>query len=207
MLKVLGRATSINVQKVMWCAAELGLEVDRVDVGGPFGGNDQPDYLAKNPNGLVPTLEDGDFVLWESNAIVRYLAETRGRDPWLPADAAGRASAGQWMDWYLSRMHPPMTQIFLALIRTKPEDRDLDALKRTVDQTALLWTIVDKALDASDYLTGEEPTIGDIPVGCSVNRWLTLDLERPPLPNIEAFYERLKERPAYLEHVVAQPMT
>ena len=124
MLKILGRPTSINVQKVMWCAAELGIEVNRVDIGGPHGGNDTPEYLAKNPNGLVPTLEDGDFVLWESNAIVRYLAETQGQAPWFPAEANGRALASQWMDWYLTIMHPPMMVIFLTLIRTAPEDRD-----------------------------------------------------------------------------------
>ena len=127
MLKILGRATSINVQKVMWCAAELGIEVDRVDIGGPHGGNDTPEYLGKNPNGLVPTLEDDDFVLWESNSIVRYLAETRGQAHWFPAEATGRALVSQWMDWYLTRLHPPMTVIFWGQVRTAPEDRDHEA--------------------------------------------------------------------------------
>ena len=128
MLRVLGRRTSVNVQKVMWLAAELDLEIERVDIGGPFGGNDDPDYLSKNPNGLVPTLEDGDFILWESHSILRYISEKYGRSPWSPEDETGRALASQWMDWYLTKLHPHMTVIFWQLIRTAPEDRDVDAV-------------------------------------------------------------------------------
>ncbi len=175
-MRILGRKTSINVQKVMWLVAELELEVERVDIGGPFGGNDTPEYLAKNPNGLVPTLEDGDFILWESHSIVRYLSEKYGRAPWSPEDATGRAAASQWMDWYLTKMHPHMTVIFWALIRTAPEGRD--------------------------YLTGSEPTIADIPVGCSAARWFTMEVERPALPRLEAWYERIKDRPGYQDHVI-----
>ncbi len=204
MLKILGRASSINVQKVMWLSAELGAEVDRVDIGGKFGGNDMPEYLAKNPNGLVPTMEDGDLVLWESHTIVRYIAETRGRAPWYPDDAAGRGLTGQWMDWYLARMHPPMMVIFRGLIRTAPEDRDLDAMDKAVKQAARLWDMVDAHLANADYITGDAPTIGDIPLGCSVNRWYGLDVDRPSLPRLEAYYERLKERPPYREHVIVQ---
>lgn len=206
MIRILGRASSINVQKVMWCADELGLEVERVDVGGKFGGNDTPQYLAKNPMGLVPTLEDGDYVLWESNAIVRYLAETHGKAPWQPADAKGRALASQWMDWYLTAMHPPMTVIFWQLIRTKPEDRDRKAIDDAVAKASRLWGIVDKHLAARPYITGDQPTIGDIPAGCSVNRWYQLDIARPKLANVEAWYGRLTQRPAYKKHVML-PLT
>ncbi len=202
MLKVLGRLSSINVQKVMWLTAELGLEVDRVDIGGKFSGNDTPEYLAKNPNGLIPTLEDGDCVLWESNTIVRYLAETYGQAPWFPADAKGRGLANQWMDWYLTRLHPPMTVIFMALIRTAPEDRDQDAFEQAVEKATELWILLDKHLGNSDFVTGDAPTMGDIPMGCSVNRWYTLDVPRPSLTNLEAWHGRLKERPAYQEHVM-----
>ncbi len=206
MLKVLGRRTSINVQKVMWLTAELDLEVERVDIGGDFGGNDTPEYLTKNPNGLVPTLEDGDFVIWESHTIVRYLAEKYGRAPWAAEDAAGRAAASQWMDWYLTKMHPPMTVIFWALVRTAPEDRDMDAVNAAVKQAGDMWDLLDKQLEKHDYLTGDAPTIGDIPVGCSVARWFTMDVERPPLPRLEAWYDRLKDRAPYRDHVI-MPLT
>lgn len=202
MLKVLGRRTSINVQKVMWLAAELDLEVDRVDIGGPFGGNDTPEYLAKNPNGLVPTLEDNGFILWESHSIVRYLSEKYGGAPWSPDDAAGRAIASQWMDWYLTKLHPPMTVIFWALVRTAPEDRDSNALDTAVEQAGELWSLLDRQLEGGDYLTGNAPTIADIPAGCSVSRWFAMDVERPTLPRIEAWHERLQARPAYQDHVI-----
>ncbi len=202
MLKVMGRKTSINVQKVMWLTAELGLEVERVDIGGKFGGNDTPEYLAKNPNGLVPTLEDGDFVLWESQAICRYLCEKYGTPPWAPEDTEGRALAGQWMDWYITKMHAPMTIIFWALIRTAPEDRDMDAVNKAVEQAAELWTLLDAQLANSDFITGAEPTIADIPAGCSVNRWYTMAIDRPKLANLEAWHGRLKDRAAYQDNVM-----
>ncbi len=202
MLRILGRKTSINVQKVMWLTEEMDVEVERVDIGGSFGGNDTPEYLAKNPNGLIPTLEDGDFTLWESQAICRYIAEKYGSPPWAPEDATGRALAGQWMDWYITKMHPPITVIFLALIRTEPEDRDMDAVSKAVDQAAELWTLLDAQLAKADYLTGDAPTMADIPAGCAVNRWYVLDIERPSLPNLEAWHTRLKDRSSYKDHVM-----
>jgi glutathione S-transferase len=207
MIRILGRVSSINVQKVMWCADEVGAKVERIDVGGKFKGNDTPEYLAKNPMGLVPTLEDGDFVLWESNAIVRYLAETHAKAPWQPADAKGRGLAGQWMDWYLAAMHPPMTTIFVQLIRTEPKDRDQKAIADATDKAAKLWTMLDGQLAKRPYLAGDQITIGDIPAGCSVNRWYVLDVKRPKLANIEAWYGRLKQLAAYNKHVAAIPLT
>ncbi|MCH8237987.1 MAG: glutathione S-transferase family protein [Proteobacteria bacterium] len=206
MLKILGRSSSINVQKVMWCAAELGVEVERADIGGKYGGNDTPEYLGLNPNGLIPTMEDGEVVLWESNTIVRYLAETRGNPPWFAADAAGRGLASQWMDWYLTRLHPPMTVIFWGQVRTAPEDRDHEAEAEAAGQAGRMWRLVEAQLEKHDFITGGEPTIGDIPLGCSVNRWYLLDIDRPALPRLEAYYQRLKERPAYGEHVASITM-
>ena len=204
MLKVLGRANSINVQKVMWCCAELGVEVERTDIGGPFGGNDELAYLKLNPNGKIPTIVDGDLVLWESNAIVRHIAGTRGADPWFPDDAARRAHANQWMDWALSTLHPPMRVIFQNLVRTAPEDRDRNGVADAVLQAAEAWAIVDAHLAARPYLTGETPTMGDIPAGAAAHRWFTMDIERPGLANLEAWYARLKARPAYREHVMGR---
>ena len=205
-VRVLGRANSINVQKVMWCAAEIGLKVERVDVGGAFGGNDTLEYLAKNPNGRVPTIEDGDYVLWESNSIIRYLAETYGDPPWQPEDARIRACANQWMDWYLANLHPPMTTIFWQLIRTAPEDRDTDAITTATAEAAKLFAILDAQLAQRPHITGEEPSIGDIPIGCSAYRWHTMEVARPDLANLKAWYERLNTRPAFQEHVML-PLT
>ena len=202
MLRVLGRKTSINVQKVMWLIEEMNVDVERVDIGGPFGGDKTPEYLAKNPNGLVPILEDGGFIVWESHAIVRYLSEKYGRAPWSPSGSAGRAVASQWMDWYLTKLHPPMTVIFMALLRTAPVDRDMDAVDTAVEQAGQMWALLDKQLETGDYLTGNEPTIADIPVGCSVSRWYAMDVDRPSLPNLEAWHDKLKERPAYQDHVI-----
>jgi len=207
MIRILGRASSINVQKVMWCADELAVPVERVDVGGKFKGNDTPEYLAKNPMGLVPTLEDGDFVLWESNAIVRYLADRYGKAPWQPADAKGRGLASQWMDWYVTTMHPPMTAIFIQLIRTEPAKRDQKALADATDKAAKLWTMLDGQLAKRPYIAGPDIGIGDIPAGCSANRWYMLDVQRPKLKNLESWLGRLKKRPAFAKHVAAIPLS
>ncbi len=202
MLKILGRASSINVQKVMWLIAELGLEVERVDIGGPFGGTDQPDYLAKNPMGRVPTLEDGDLVIFESHSIVRYIAEAYGADPWYPADRRRRAVASQWMDWTLAHLHPHMTVIYQGLVRTQPEKRDNDAIENARRQAADMLGILDRRLAERPYLTGDDPTMGDIASAPYAYRWFNLELERPPADNLRAWYDRLAARPAFGDHVM-----
>jgi glutathione S-transferase len=202
MLKILGRASSINVQKVMWLTAELGLEVERVDIGGPFGGNDQPDYLAKNPMGRVPTLEDGDLVIFESHSIVRHIAEAYGGDPWYPADPHQRAVASQWMDWTLAHLHPHMTVIYKGLVRTPPEERDVDAIEDARRQAADMLAILDRRLAGSPYLTGDDPNMGDIALGAYAYRWFNLELERPAADNLRAWYDRIAARPAFRDHVM-----
>jgi len=201
-IQILGRPNSVNVQKVMWCAAEIGIPVDRHDIGGAFGGNTTDDYLAKNPNGRVPTLIDGEFVLWESNAIVRYLSEAYGKAPWFPESAQERGLCNQWMDWYLTTLHAPMTVIFWQLIRTIPEHRDHAAIDAAVVEANVAWAILDKHLEHNAFVLGENLTMGDVPLGCAVNRWHTLDVERPNLPRLEAYYQRLQERPHFREHVM-----
>jgi glutathione S-transferase len=202
MLRVLGRKTSINVQKVMWLAEELNLEVERIDIGGPFGGNDKLEYLEKNPNGLVPTLEDGDFTLWESQAICRYITEKYGCLPWAQKSVLDRALAGQWMDWYITKLHPHMTVIFWTLIRTPAEERDMKAVNEAIKQATEAWNIIDSQLKNTEYLLGSSPTLADIPAGCAVNRWYAMDIDRPSLPNLEAWHSRLKDRSAYQNHVI-----
>lgn len=204
MLKIWGRANSINVQKVLWVADEIGIAYERVDIGGPFGGNREPAYLKLNPNGLVPTIEDDGFVLWESNTIVRYLAASRS-SPLLPTEPKARAEAEHWMDWQLSSL-PGMTTLFWGYIRTPPEKRDPKALEEARVQTAEKWQIVDRHLASRPYLAGDSFTVGDIPVGAMAYRWLNLPIERPAMPNLEAWYERLTSREPYRRHVMP-PMT
>lgn len=201
MLKILGRKTSSNVMEALWLCAELGIEYDREDIGGPFGGNDTPEYLAKNPNGLVPTIEDDGFVLWESNAILRYLAGKYGAgNPIWPDDPKARAEADKWMDWQLSTIAPQITPIFWNLVRTPEPERDMDAVAAAIERGRTVWGILDKQLAVRDFVAGGNLTLGDIPAGIHAFRWFTLVEDRPPTPNLEAWYGRLQERPAYREH-------
>jgi len=202
MVRILGRANSINVQKVMWLTGELDLDVERIDIGMQFGGNDTPEYLAKNPNGLIPTLEDDGDVVWESHSIVRYLAEKYGGPAWWPEQLIERATAGQWMDWYLSRVHAPMTVIFWNVVRHPPEKRDPAAVVKATDDAAKAWRILDDHLSDRDFVGGGAPCVGDIPVGCAIHRWTAMDFDKPDFPNLAAWYARLSDRPAFREHVM-----
>lgn len=202
MLTVWGRKNSINVQKVMWAIGELGLAHERIDAGGTFGRLDKADYMRLNPNRRVPTLQDGDFTLWESNAIVRYLAEAHGSAPFFPGSVRRRALAGQWMDWMTTTILPPMTTAFWGLVRTPPERRDGAAIDRALAACAEAFTLLDSQLDGSGYLLGENLTMGDLPIGCATYRWYAMAIERPTLPRLETYYRRLERRPAFAEHVM-----
>lgn len=200
MLTIHGRRSSGNVMLPLWAADELGAEYLQVDVGGSFGGNDQPEYLEKNPNGLVPTIEDGEFLLWESNAITRYLCTKYGSGTLCPVDPQQCALAEQWMDWKLTTVMPMMTPIFWGLVRTSEEDRDLGLIQRSIERGWKVWRILDRHLARNDYVAGDAFTMGDIPLGPQIHRWLELVDDRPPMPNLEAWYQRLTERPAFREH-------
>lgn len=206
MIKILGRANSVNVQKVMWCAAELDIEVARQDIGGAFGGNDTDDFRAMNPNGSVPVLIDGDFVLWESNAIVRYLCEQYGTGNWRQQTPSQTGLAGQWMDWYLTSMHPPMTTLFWQLIRTDPAMRDVAKIKTAIAEATVLWTMLDQHLATREFIIGDSLSAADIPLGSSAYRWHSMDFERPDLPNLRAWWDRLVDHRAYRENVMI-PLT
>lgn len=203
MLRLFGRRDALNVQKVTWFAGELDLAVERVDRGGPFGGNRDPAYLALNPNGTVPTLVDGDFVVWESNAVVRYLAEAYGGPPWLPADARGRALAGQWMDWSIAVIIRRIAPLIEGL-REPAERQDAAVIAAHRDRVAEAWTVLDDHLAARDYILGAAPTIADVALGAVVNRWYILAIERPARPWLEQWYGRLRARPAYRRHVLLE---
>lgn len=208
MLKIWGRKTSSNVQKVMWAVGELGLPHERIDIGGPFGKNREPQYLAMNPNGLVPTLEEEDgFLLWESNSIVRYLAVKHGAHRLAPGDLKQRALASQWMDWQLSVAGPAIFHAFWGLIRTPPEKRDLKQIAESQQKTTEAMTILDAQLGKTAYVAGAAFSMGDIPVGIMAYRFRQLVPERPALNNLERWYAALAERPAFRDHVAAVPLT
>ena len=202
MLTVWGRPNSINVQIVMWTAAELGLQADRKDVGGPFGGLDTPDYLAMNPNGRIPTLQDGDLTIWESNACARYLAAKYGAGSLWPEDPARRAKADMWMDWQKTSLAGPMTTLFWGLVRTPEAERDMDAIGAAAQTSKTLYAMLDEWLAGKDFILGEDLTIGDIPAGAMAYRFMELVKDRPSMPNLEAWYGRLTSRQAYRDHVM-----
>lgn len=201
MLKIWGRKNSINVQKVLWCCDELGLDYERVDVGGPFGGNRDPEFLAMNPNGLVPAISDDGFTLWESNVIVRYLAAKHGAGTMYPDDLRERADAERWMDWQAGTLWASMRPVFIGLIRTAPEERDETAIESFRSRTVEFWNVMENHLEGRDYVLGDALTMADVPIGVSIHRWSQLPIERPPTPNLEAYHRRLLERPAFAKTV------
>jgi glutathione S-transferase len=205
MIKIWGRNTSVNVQKVMWAVGELGLPHERIDIGGPFGKNNEPAYLAMNPNGLVPTLEEDGFVLWESNAIVRYLAAKYGPGTLEPADLRTRARASSWMDWQLTVAAPALTPVFWGLVRTPPEKRDQAAIEAGKIKTIAAMKIVDAHLANSAFLAGDTLSVGDIPAALMAYRFRRLVPERPALEHFERWFAAIEQRPAFKQHVLAIP--
>ena len=208
MRRVLGRANSSNVMKVVWLLEEMGLPYQREDYGGAFGRVQEPDYLAMNPNGVVPTLVEDGFVLWESNAILRYLAATnpQGRPFW-PDAPQGRASVDRWMDWQQTSLGPPMTVVFWGLVRTAPEKRDMGAIHAAAARAARFYGMLETVLHHHDHIAGPDLSLADIAIGVHAHRWLNFEgFDRPPSPALEAWYHRLLTRPAFKAHV-ALPLT
>ncbi|CAN5276703.1 glutathione S-transferase [soil metagenome] len=203
MLTIWGRRNSHNGKKVAGFADELGVANVRHEVGGQFGMDAA--YLALNPNRLIPTIEEDGLVLWESNAIVRYLAQKHGGERWWPADAAERANGDKWMDWQFS-IADAQRGAFHGLVRTPPEKRDLAAIADSARKSGHLMAVVDSYLARQSWLSGAEFGIGDIPVGVYAHTFYTLAVERPDLPHLRAWYERLIERPAYAKSVMI-PLT
>lgn len=198
MLTIWGRLNSINVQKVVWVAGELNLPFVRHDAGMQFGITKTPDYLAKNPNAVVPCIEDDGFVLWESNAITRYLAAKYGANNaglW-PADPAARALADRWMDWQTTTAYPAMHVAFHNLVRTAPDQRDAAATAASIDAFEDKMRIFDAHLSANAFAGGAQFTIGDIPIGTVVHRWMHMPVERKPRPHVERWYQAIYARPA-----------
>ena len=207
MLKIYGRVTSSNVMKVLWAAGELGLEFERIDAGLSFGVVDTPEYRAMNPNGRVPTIVDGDLVLWESNAIVRYLAAKHGAGGLWPTDPAARADVDRWMDWQQTTQNPAFTPVFWGLVRTPEGERDHKAIAAAVEQSIGMMRILDARMEGRTWLGGDALTIGDIAFGPAAHRYFNLPFERPDLPHVRAWYERMLARPAYAQHISDIPIS
>jgi glutathione S-transferase len=205
-LRIWGRISSVNVQKVVWCADELGLAYERVDAGGAFGVNDTPEYLAKNPNGLVPVIEDAGFVLYESNAIVRYLAAKHAVASHWPTDLEKRADIDRWMEWQSTGYTPAMLVAFWQLCRTPEDKRDMKAVAASLEKAEKFSAVLDAHLAKREFVAGNAFSPADICVGCAAHRWLGLPAARKPRPNIERWYAALKARPAALQ-VLSQPVS
>lgn len=206
MLKIWGRNNSVNVQKVLWCCEEMGVKYERIDAGGQFGVVNTPQYRAINPNGLVPTVEDGPFVLWESNSIVRYLTAKHSAGKLWPEDLKTRAMADKWMDFMLTTFWPAFRPLFWNLVRTPIDQRNPQAMEESRLQAAEVLGYLDAHLKNRTYIAGDDLTMGDIPMGCGVWRWYGLQFERPELPNLQRWFDNLRQRPAY-QSIVLLPLT
>jgi glutathione S-transferase len=206
MLKIWGRANSINVQKVLWCCGELGLEYERIDAGNEFGVNKTAEYLALNPNGLVPTIEDGEIRLWESNVIVRYLAHKIGDGRLCPADIGIRFDAERWMDWQATAFWPVLRPLFIQLVRTPSAKRDSAVVSEGEKRSLAAVRILDQRLSDRTFLAGDAFSMGDIPAATTVHRWYSLDIDHPELPNMRRWYDLMKQRQAFRD-VVLTPLS
>lgn len=204
MITIWGRATSANVQAAMWTAQELGLDVTRHDLGGPFGGNDDPDFRAKSPTGLIPAMQDGDLTLFESPAIIRYLAARYGDGGFWPADPAARAALDQWAEWAKSGLaFAVINKLFSYDYRTPSAQRDPAMTAKLAAEAGAQAKIADAAIGAGPWLAGETFTWADVMLGHALYRWYEMPgIDRPDAPNLDAYYARLKARPAFAAHVM-----
>jgi len=203
MLKIWGRISSINVRKAVWAAQEVGVAFERIDTGGKFGGTQTPEYLARNPNAMVPVIEDGEgamqLTLFESNVIVRYLCARYSPGVLYPAALAQRFDAERWMDWQQTTMNPAGRDAFIQLIRTAPEQRDAQKIAASIAAMEPLLQLLDRHLASLPYLQGAQFGMADIPVACEVHRWWNLPAaayQRPHYPHVERWFAAMLARPA-----------
>ena len=204
MLQILGRASSINVRKVQWVCDEIGIPYEREDWGSGFRSTREPEFLALNPNALVPVIKDGDFVLWESNTICRYLAGKHGRADLLPVEPKARALVERWMDWMTTELTFAYRYAFVALVRKVPGHDDAAQIAQSIRSWNTQIGILDSQLAATGaYAAGNAFTLADVPIGLAVHRWLFSPIERAEYPAVTAYYERLRARPAFPPHALA----
>jgi glutathione S-transferase len=201
MLRIFGYAASINVRKVLWTCAELDLPFEREDWAGPFQPTSDPAFLALNPVGMVPVIDDGGAIIWESNTIIRYLAASRGRSDLLPVEPRQRAHVEMWMDWQASDFNNSWRVAFQGLVRNSPDYQDADAIERSMATFNRMVGVIDAQLAKSGgYICGPQLSLADIPIGLSIHRWRSIPKARPDLPNVERYYERLCERPGFRQY-------
>lgn len=198
MLRILGKAASINVRKVLWTCAEIDVPFEREDWGAGFKSTEAPEFLAMNPNGMVPVIQDGNFTLWESNAIIRYLATRYGGAFLYPTEARARAGIDQWIDWQASDLNKSWIYTFMSLVRESPSHQDVHALAAGRADWCRHMQILERRLASTGaYVAGDAFSLADIPIGLSVNRWFETPLDHPYLPVLNDYYERLSERPGF----------
>ncbi len=200
-----GRDTSSNVMKVIWLLEEMGLAYERRDVGGAFGKTDTPEYRAMNPTGLVPTLQEDGFSLWESNAILRYLVASEGGEAFYPADAQGRADIDRWLDCQQTQLNRPQAVVFWSMVRTAPEKRDQAALDQAIIDAGRAWAFLERPLSQHQFIAGDRLSLADMAWGVHVHRWFTMPIDRPEVAHLRDWYDRLLQRPVYAKHV-ARPL-
>ncbi|KRG85725.1 MULTISPECIES: glutathione S-transferase family protein [Stenotrophomonas] len=206
MLKIWGRRNSSNVRKVLWCAEEIGLPYESIEVGGAFGGTQTPEYRQMNPNGLVPVIEDHGLPVWESNAIVRYLSARYALGTLYPEDPALRAQSEKWMDWTISSFAVAFRDLFWGVVRTAPADRDAARIDAALVRCGELLALADAELARQSWLSGDTFAMGDIPLGAFAYAWFEMPVQRPELPHLAGWYARLQQRPAYRSAVMT-PLT
>lgn len=201
-LKIWGRRSAFNVQKVLWLAAELNLSYEHISAGGSFGLLDTAEFLTLNPHGRVPVLEDDETVIWESHTILRYLAAQYGQDQFWSQDAAIRSHADRWLDWVQTALQPAfLNDVFWGFYRTPETQRDWTVIQRGIDRTTELLSILDRQLQGKHYINGDHLSLADIAVGTVLYRYFNVGIEWPDLPNMTAYYQLLSERPSYQQHI------
>lgn len=201
MITVWGRRSSINVQKVLWALGETGVKFERETVGGSFGGNDTKEFKKLNPMGLVPVVKDGTLVLFESNAILRYVARRYGRGTILPRGYRALGLAERWVEWTQSTIAPSVGSVFMQKVRTAPDQADPKVIAQGTKQATAAFRLANRLLGKKPFVTGRHFTYGDIPLGAFYWRYRNLEIDRPPLPNLERWFEQLEERKAFRDYV------
>jgi glutathione S-transferase len=203
MLTIWGRRSSFNLQKVMWLVAELEIEHQHIQAGGQFGGLDAPEFRAMNPHGRVPVIDDNGAIVWESHAILRYMAARYGQGSFWSDDAAERSRVDRWMDWSQTALQPDfLTGVFWGFYRTPEPQRNLPAIRQSIDRCTRHFQLLDRLLADQAFMLGNQLSLADIPMGTCLYRYFNLEIELPSLPKIDAWYRRLQDRSAYRTHVM-----